>query len=891
MPARTRGDRVFRALLNVALPKWFRVRHEQELVDVFSALRAEARGLALVRVWLRELASLARLAWELRVAGRLRAPFARASYLDVKLGLRMLVKDPGLTVVAVFALAIAIPAGLVPAHFTHAIEAPLPVEEGERVRSLRLHDRASVGERPLPIESFDEWRTSLTTFGELAVTTIRSEFNVVSERGTAAPATGALLTASSFDVLRVEPVLGRSLTDADEIPGSPDVVVVSFDFWQDRLDGSPDVLGRTLRIGGVPHTLVGVMPDGFRFPLRSMFWVPLRPDYLRGEQGGYIVFGRLADGSTLEEARAEVSTRYRRAESTRLEADPRGLVEPEIVTFAESYFGLPDGGFGAVFPYRIVQMLALLLLAVGCTNVGMLVFARTAGRASELAVRTALGASRLRVLTQLFTEALVFAVVAAGLGLVIGDRVAVLFGWMTDMLPYWVNLRVQPVTALWALGLAGLSAAFVSIVPALRLTSRNVQQNLQRSAAGRSGVKFGGVSSAVIVVDVMLAVVVLGFAVGGTDLLTERTDTLGIEADQYLHVSVRIPRAGPNGTAGTDEEYVQRAGQSLEEIVRRIAAEPDVRAVAAADVLPGMDHLGASVEIEGVESTARWYSVHHAHVAPNYFRAFGQTLREGRDFSTVDATGDQDVVIVNQRFVDQVLGGRNAIGQRIRDRGRNGGDPGPWLQIVGVVGSLGMNEAMPTADAGFYVPRSLSGLSTVRLAVHLGEDPTDFTPRLREVVAEVDPSAIVIGSTALSDVFSFNRVTVEWAGIGMATVIAILIALSASGIFALMSFTIVRRTREIGIRLALGAKSSDVTGTIVRRSMAQLTLGVLLGLPLAWRLLYELKRDLGRIPEHSPFVLAVSSGVFVVGVIGLLACVVPLRRALRIEPTEALREG
>lgn len=891
MSSDSHGARVFRAMVRLLLPAWFRERHEGDLVSVFAGLRADAQGLARIRVWLREITALVRLAWQLRVTDRVRSPLAGASLLDAKLGVRMLVKDPGLTLVAVFALAIAIPVGLVPAHFTHAIEAPLPVDDGERVRSIRLLDRATVSERPLPIASFDEWRTSLSTFGELAATTIRSEFNVVSDAGVAAPATGALLTASSFDVLRVDPLLGRSLDDADEIPGAPDVVVVSFELWRDRLDQSPDVLGQTLRIGGVPHTLVGVMPEGFRFPLRSMFWVPLRHEHLEGEQGGYIVFGRLAEGSTLEEARAEVETRYRRQEPTRNESDPHGLLEPEIVTFAESYFGLPAGGFSAVFAYRIVQMLALFLLAVGCTNVGMLVFARTAGRASELAVRTALGASRRRVVVQLFTESLVFALVAAGLGLVIGDRVAVLFGWMSDMLPYWVNLRVQPVTAVWAFGLAGLSAGFVSIVPALRLTSRNVQRNLQQSAAGRSGVKFGGISSAVIIADVMLAVVVLGFAVGGTDLLTERTDTMGIEASEYLHVSVRIPRSGPNGTVGTEPEYLQRAGQSLDEIVRRIAAEPSVRAVAAGDVLPGMDHPGASVEVEGEEPSARGFSVHRARVAPGFFRALGHPVREGRAFSTADGIGEDPVVIVNHRFVDQVLGGRNAVGQRIRNLGRDGEAPGPWLRIAGVVGSLGMNEAMPTADAGFYVPQPLASLSTVRLAIHLGDDPTTFTPRLREIVAEVDPSAVVIGSTALSDVFSFNRVTVEWAGIGMTTVIAILIALSASGIFALMSFTIVRRTREIGIRLALGAKASDVTATIVRRSMAQLGVGILLGLPIAWRLLYELKRDLGRIPEHSPFVLAVASGVVVVGVIGLLACVVPLRRALQIEPTDALREG
>jgi putative ABC transport system permease protein len=209
--------------------------------------------------------------------------------------------------------------------------------------------------------------------------------------------------------------------------------------------------------------------------------------------------------------------------------------------------------------------------------------------------------------------------------------------------------------------------------------------------------------------------------------------------------------------------------------------------------------------------------------------------------------------------------------------------------IIGVVGSLGMNEAIPGAGAGLYHPRAPGTIHPLRIAVHVGDDPEDLAQRLRVLVGEVDPTAIVSEAMPLDEVFSFNSFTMDWLWIGAVTLIAILIALSASGIFALMSFTVVQRTREIGIRAALGARTSDVVRAIARRSLTQLAVGVLLGMPVAWRLLFEFQRDLDRIQDHSPLLLALASGIGAMVAIGLVACVIPTRRALRIMPTEAFR--
>lgn len=901
MSDRNNRPGMFSALIRLLLPAHFRAKHENELTAVFNELFAAARArgmLAAFSLWIREAASLFSLAWRLR-RNRQRTvlrPTTRGgmSFLDVKLGVRMLRKQPALTLVAVFALAIAIPVGLVPKHFTNAIEAPLPVEDGDRIRAIRYRDLATRSPRPISLRQFTEWRESLQTFDELAVTTLRAEFNVISEDGRAAPVAGAVVTASAFDVLRVRPILGRTLIRSDEEPGGPNVVVIGHDLWQSRLAGKPEIVGQSIRIGGVPHAVVGVMPEGFEFPFRDHLWTPLRADPLRGEEAGigaYQVFSRLAPGVTNEEALAEIATLSARDPEVRPASIDPDLLRIQVVTFAEGFFGLPSGGFGAAPEYLLVQILTLILLAVACANVGMLMFAKTAARTSELAVRTALGASRARVVLQLFTEALVFAVLAAGTGLLIASRVAVGFDWMTQMLPYWAELRVRSDTVVWALGLAVLSAAFVSLVPALKVTGKSVQQNLQRAAAGRTGIRFGGVSSALIVIDVALAVATLGFAAGFSDSLTKQPDTSGIERGEFLHAAVHIPRINPGGGGTTDSAHSLRMAEATDAILRRLESEPSVRAATVATRLPGMDHQGDRYDIEGVSSAdiQENFRAIKARVDIGYFAALNQPILTGRGFTSADLAPGTEPVIVNTNFVDVALGGRNPLGRRIRRSAMNREEPGPWMEIVGVVGSLGMNLALPGRDAGVYHALEPGALSTVVFAVHIGDDPAAFAPRLREIARDADPTAIVSDAVALDEVRSFQTFTLVWVKHGALGLIGILLALSASGIFALMSFTVVQRTREIGVRSALGAGTGDVAMAVAKRSLMQLGVGIAVGTPIAWRVLFELQRGLDRVPDHSPVLLALGGGIGVMVLVGSIACIGPTRRALRIAPTEALR--
>jgi putative ABC transport system permease protein len=342
----------------------------------------------------------------------------RPSFLDVRLGLRMILRTPGLSFVAVGALAIGIPVGLAPMHAVDTLERPLPGDPEGRIRTLCYwrdtdHEHATAGD-------FFLWRRSLRSFGALAAyqpTTINLDMG-----GAGLSVAGIEATASTFDILRTPAMLGRVLHADDERPGAPSVVVIGHDLWRAQFGGDPNIVGRSLLIGGAPFSIAGVMPPGFRFPTSHQLWMPLRvPDDGSGPRSGatVVVFGRLSDGVTPDSAQAELQTLTSSLPPADLSRRRAAVLPTWHLTF-----GFPSpGGLRALPEFYLVQVLMLAPLFVACVNVGLLILAQTSTRASEFAVRTALGASRGRILTQVFVEFMVLAVIAAGAGLLILDWV------------------------------------------------------------------------------------------------------------------------------------------------------------------------------------------------------------------------------------------------------------------------------------------------------------------------------------------------------------------------------------------------------------------------------------------------------------------------------------
>jgi len=822
----------------------------------------------------------------------------RFSWIDVKIGLRMMVKHPWLTFAAVFALAVGIPVGLAPVHLADAIQAPLPEDPGNRVRAIRYWDPVATTAAMPGFLEFEFWRGRLSSFSTLAAFTSAS-YNVASDDGRAAPVVGAEVTASTFEILGRPPVLGRRLDSADQAPGAPDVVVIGHDLWASRFASDPDIIGRTIRVGEKPHAVVGVMGDGFLFPANGQLWLPLREESLGLGRGTPVkVFGRLAEGVSAEVAQVELSAMGPPDFGGPTEAGTQLL--PEVVPFGMSFVGLPRGGLTSLPEFIFFRILAWVLLLIACGNVAMLVFAQTATRFRELAIRTALGAGRVRIISQMFAETLILSLLAAGIGVfsvgLVIERInfAALAGG--DGMPYWLSLGVTGTTFVRALVLAGVSATVAGVVPAIRLTGKGIQESIKRAEAGRSGIRFGGVTGALVVVDVAISVAAFGFALALANKMTDRPTAevlAGIPAEEYLAVEVRMPMERIQGdTAAWQRRTIERWASTQLNLVERLRAEPGVRSVAVADALPRMDPRSRPFEVEGEEApssaSTRW--VRTVRVDIGFFDALGTPILAGRELTQGDLEEEVSPVIVNTVFVDRELGGRDPLGRRIRFTPPGGRDEARWHPIVGVVGHLGTNMVNPLGGPAVYLPAAPGTLNPAQIGIHVGQDPERLAPRLREIAAAVDPDLILGNPVVLSDVYQGDwYITLGVAG-GLMLLVGVLVALAVSGIYAMLSFSVSERTREIGIRTALGAPKRVLVATILRRTLVQLGIGATLGVPLAARLFGAI--DGTPAGDSSPVltsVMALGLAVALAVVIGLVSCLVPTRRILKIQASEALR--
>ena len=888
---------------------WRRSRVEEEMLEEFGH-HIELRTEDLVRSGLSRAEASRRAHREFGHVGthRAKARSARGlalldelrfSWIDLKLGLRMLVARPALTLVAMFALAVGIPVGMAPMHVANAVEAPLPEDPQDRIRAFRYWDPATQSVTLTTRYELDRLRSESSSFEALGATRTFS-YGVSSERGRAAPVDGAQVTASTFSILGVVPLIGRVLDESDEELGAENVVVLGHDVWRARFAADPTITGRTVRVAGVPHTVIGVMPPGFLFPSHQQMWVPLRdpPQSAPGEGAGMLMFGRLADGVTWREAEAEVELLG--ATEAETVAPARARLQLQVVPLPLAFMSLPRGGLDATPEFYVFQLLALVLLLVACVNVAILVFARTATRFREIAVRTALGASRTRIVSQMFVETMTLATISAGIGVlgihwIIGRvDLGTFLGEVT--IPYWLSLQATAESAIWAIVLAVGSATVAGVGPALWITRGDIQRRIQRSEAGRSGIRFGGATSALIVADVAAAIVVVGLAVSLSRHLTDvgRMRALtGVAAEEYLSAELRLPVMELSGDLDVDGRAFRGRVRDVHlELAGRLRAEPGVRAVAIADALPRMDHRARIVSIDGVEPPEDRVGtyVRAARVDVGFFEALDGPLVAGRDFELADIERELRPVIVNTVLVDRLLGGLDPLGRRLRfHQPGDTSDDVPWHEIVGVVGHLGMNVAGDDGAPGLYLPVRAGELHPLRVGLHIGASPESFIPRLREIVAEVDPDLIVERPVSLDRVFQGDWYLMAAITGGLALLVLILVALAASGIYAIISFSVAERTREIGIRTALGASKPALVITILGRSLIQLLLGAALGAPLAAWVLNATASSSGSPAAEGSLTAALLIGIATVSVVGLLSCVAPARAALEVEPTDALR--
>lgn len=838
-------------------------------------------------------------------------------WLDCKLGARMLVKYPGLTLVGGVGMAVAIAIGAVFAATAATVDAKLPMEEPESIVAIEVWDTAVNDQERRILHDFVTWREELRSVETLGA--YRSgRRNLIVPGGPAELVEVAEMTASGFQMTRVPPLLGRPLVEADERKEAPPVIVIGYGMWRTHFASDPKVVGREVRLGNAVHTVVGVMPEGFAFPMYHRMWTPFRADplsYERRQGPGIFVFGRLAPGFTLEDAQAELTAFGQRMAAASPQTHER--LRPRAMAYTYQLFDDMEG-----WEVAAAQILVLLLLVVVCANVAILVYARTVTRLGEITVRNTLGASRHRIVGQLFMEALVLAVVAAAVGLAIADLAlmkldSILRGATGGLMPYWIHLGLSFETVAYALGLAILAAVIVGVVPGLQATGRRLQLRLNE-LGGSTSLRLGRTWNALIVIQVAFSVALLPAALSmAWQSVWYGVAKPGFAAEEFLTFYLTMEReAPPSAQAETyRREYTARFGHLQAELMRRLEAEPGVSGVTYAYTLPG-DERTVWIEIEGVtppteaeaqaESPSGYgvragsgagHEVRFGKVGEDFFDVIGVPILAGRRFYSGDLKAGENAVIVNRILVQSFFGGRGAgdvIGRRIRYVGR-GGDAGPedvelgrWYEIVGVVENLPANPIEPgLAEAKLYHPAAPGQLLPVCLAVRVrGAAPETLAGRLREITTSLDSTLRLHEISALDEVYRETRRGLYMGALALAIVTLSVVLLSSAGIYALMSFTVSQRRREIGIRTALGADAGQLLRSIFSRAAGQLAIGVLVGLAAA-AAVEKLTR--GGLMNGNGVVLLPAVAALMTAV-GLLASVGAARRGLRVQPTEALRE-
>ena len=825
----------------------------------------------------------------------------------------MLVRYPGLAITGVFGMAVGIAISTAAFTIVYSLINPVvPLDEGDRVVSLVNWDTETNNREQRLLHDLVIWRGLQSVESIGAVRNVGR--NLIVAGAQPETVTIAEMTASGFSVARVAPLLGRPLLPEDERPGAPDVVVIGHDTWTRRFSGDPAILGRSIQLGAVTHTVVGVMPEGFAFPVNHTLWIPWRLDAsaFQPRSGPSVnVFGRLSPGSTLETAQAELSATAQQlaAASPATHAHIRSRVLPYTYAFTDM-----DERDNAL-ALRAIQTGIVLLLVIVCVNVSILVYARTATRQGEIAVRTALGATRRRIVAQLFLEALVLAAVAAlvGVGLVAAafTQLEAAIAQAAGPLPFWLQFTLSARGILYVIGFTVFSAAIVGVVPALKATGWRVQARLQGLSAGSgSRMQMGRLWTILIVAQVAFTVALLPATMFHIwNSLRVRTTQPGAAIQEFLttHLVMDRASAGP-ATETMQREFRGRYAGRQTELERRLEAEPGVTGVTYLMTAPG-EEQALVLEVEGmpapvdpvdyniVEGSKRGQFVRFNRVGLDFFEAFDVPVVLGRGFQPADtapAGTPGRGVVVNRTFAERIFSGGNPLGHRIRYVGRSREaakedvELNGWFEIVGVVQDFPIPGSIDS-DRGYRVYHAVAPCDTypALLAVRVrGSSPSVFASRLREVSAAIDPNLQLRNVSTVEDTLKREQGIMRLIGATLVAVMLSVVILSAAGIYALMSFTVARRRREIGIRTALGADPRRILTSIFSRAFFQLGIGAAVGMLGAIGLEQVLEGEMfqGRGAVILPAV------AFIMTSVGVLAALGPARQGLRIHPTEALRE-
>lgn len=823
---------------------------------------------------------------------------------DLRLAFRSLRRRPALALASIVALGLGI--GLTATTFSIAwgtILRGLPFERSEEL--VHFERSSTEGDVSLSVTPHDYayWQERQTTFEGLGAY-VEALAHLTDATGSVRRLWGVYIDPPSFGLLRVEPALGRVFSAEDAGPGAPDVILLSHRLWRSEFGGDSTVVGRTIDVNGGPVTVVGVMPEGFGFPIAEQFWRPLRLDFTRLERGeGRLdVFGRVAPGVRIGRARAEfgriggsLATAY---------PDTNGDVRPVLRTFREEYVG-PE------FTRLVYAMVAgaVLVLLIACANVSNLLAARAMARTREVAVRTALGAGRLRILSRFLAETVVLAAAGAALGILLARVGVTWFAAGAEAgafrLPhggdslFWWDVEVSAVPLLFVLGVTLLTSLLAGAAPAARALATEAGEVLKDEGRSGGGRRLSRFTRALVVGEIALTtglLVAAGLMVKSVLNASGVGDT--IDTDGILTARIALPL---EAVGISEEDYPDHESRLayFESLLRDVQARPGVVTATGTTTLPtapgGRTRFAlpdGSYETDEDVPAARI-----ATVSPGFFATFGVALSEGREFSDGDREGAPAVAIVNRAFADRHFPGESPLFEQIRLRDAEGREP--WLTVVGVSPTLASSDDPAEDLSRVFVPLAQSGLAPesrlgrwglryLTVALRSSGEAASVAPALRDAARAIDPAIPVYDVASFDDVLA--RATARYRIFGRYYTVFGLAALCLSlvGLYAIMSFGVASRRSEIGIRMALGARSSGVLRRVLLDGLRQVALGLALGAVIAVWLTAGLSRILYGVERWDPWIALGTAGLL--ALTGLLACLVPALRAASVDPVSAMRQ-